>query len=107
MRIYQKVFKKSLNLFISGKFRHILFRFIGLNNYISLIMRSIDIRGNDRAKKNILCVEKSLFEKDVDELSHRVRKYGWIWLRKSQFTVYQDKLIPKKNRKQKNNGTHK
>ena len=23
-----------------------------------------------------------MFEKDINELSYRVRKYGWIWLRK-------------------------
>jgi len=101
MRLYQRSFKKLLNIFISSNFRHLLLRIIGLNNYISLIIKSIDIKGNVRAKKNILCVEKSLFEKDVDELSYRIRKYGWIWLSKRQLTVYQDKIIPEKYRGQK------
>lgn len=106
MRLYQKFFIKSLNLFISSKFRHLLLRLIGLNNYFSLVMKSIDIRGNTTAQKNILCIERSLFEKDIEELSYRVRKYGWIWLRKSQFTVYQDNLIEKKYRGQKNYFNH-
>ena len=101
MRLYQRSFKKLLNIFISSNFRHLLLRIIGLNNYISLIIKSINIKGNVRAKKNILCVEKSLFEKDVDELSYRIRKYGWIWLSKRQLTVYQDKIIPEKYRGQK------
>lgn len=100
MRIYQKFLKKTLNLIISSKFRYLIFKFIGLNNYISLMLKSIEIKGNLRAKKNILCVERSLFEKDVDELSYRIRKYGWVWLKKSQLTVYQNKLIPKKYRGQ-------
>jgi len=101
MRNYQKIFKKLLNIIISSNLRHILIQLIGFNNYTSLIMKSINIKGNTRAKKNILCVEKSLFEKDVDELSHRIRKYGWVWLSKKQITVYQDKIIPKKYRGQK------
>ena len=95
MARYQKYLRKLLRLFISGNFRYILLRFIGLNNYISLILKAIDHRGNQRAAKNILCIERSMFEKDIDELSYRVRKYGWIWLRKNQITVYQIPLLPK------------
>lgn len=95
MRRYQKYFTKFLRLIISGSLRHILFRLIGLNNYISLILKVVDHRGNQRAKKNILCIERSMFEKDVDELSQRIRKYGWIWLRKSQISVYQTPILPK------------
>lgn len=101
MRFYQRTFKKLLNIIISSNLRHILIQIIGFNNYISLIIKFADIKGNTRAKKNILCVEKSLFEKDVDELSHRIRNYGWIWLSKRQITVYQDKIIPRKYRGQK------
>lgn len=96
MKLYQRVLRKSLDLIISSQFRHILLRIVGLNNYISLIMKSLDIRGNVLAKKKILCVERRYFEKDVDELSHRVRKYGWIWLKKSQLTAYQDQILPRK-----------
>lgn len=95
MRRYQKYFKKLLRKIISGNLRHVLFRLIGLNNYISLMLKAVDHRGNKRAKKNILCIERRLFEKDVEELSDRVRKYGWIWLRKNQITVYQVPILPK------------
>ncbi len=92
---YQKYFRKLLRLIISGNLRYILLRIIGLNNYISLMLKAIDHRGNQRAAKNILCIERSMFEKDINELSYRVRKYGWIWLRKNQITVYQIPLLPK------------
>tara|TARA_B100001063_G_scaffold155844_1_gene145399 strand:+ start:884 stop:2059 length:1176 start_codon:yes stop_codon:yes gene_type:complete len=59
------------------------------------MLKAVDHRGNKRAKKNILCIERSMFEKDINELSYRVRKYGWIWLMKSQFTVYQIPILPK------------
>ena len=95
MKKYQKYFKKIIRGIISGNFRHIIFRFIGLNNYISLMLKAIDHRGNQRAAKNILCIERSMFEKDINELSHRVRKYGWIWLRKNQINVYQIPILPK------------
>ena len=95
MKKYQKYFKKIIRVIISGHFRHTIFRLIGLNNYISLMLKAIDHRGNQRAAKNILCIERSMFEKDIDELSHRVRKYGWIWLRKSQIIVYQAPILPK------------
>jgi len=101
MRLYQRSFKKLLNKLISSKFRHLLLKVIGLNNYITLILKSVKIKGNLNARQNILCVEKGLFEKDVDELSYRVRQYGWIWLSKRQLTVYQDKIIPKKYRGQR------
>ena len=59
MRLYQRSFKKLLNIFISSNFRHLLLRIIGLNNYISLIIKSINIKGNVRAKKkHSLCGEK-------------------------------------------------
>ena len=95
MRRYQKYFKKLLRIIISGGLRYTLFRLIGLNNYISLILKVVDQRGNQRAQKNILCIERSMFEKDIDELSYRIRKYGWIWLRKNQITVYQIPILPK------------
>ena len=95
MKKYQKYFKKILRSIISGKFRYLLLSTIGLNNYFSLIIRAMDQRGNQRANKNILCIERSLFEKDIDELSYRIRKYGWIWLRKSQINVYQENLLPR------------
>ena len=59
------------------------------------MLKAVDHRGNQRAKKNILCIERSMFESDVNELSHRIRKYGWIWLKKSQITVYQTPILPK------------
>ena len=95
MNRYQKYFKKLIRIIISGNLRYILFRLIGLNNYVSLILKAVDHRGNQRAKKNILCIERSMFEKDINELSYRIRKYGWIWLRKNQITVYQIPLLPK------------
>tara|TARA_B100001057_G_C22822938_1_gene940167 strand:- start:49 stop:1329 length:1281 start_codon:yes stop_codon:yes gene_type:complete len=95
MRRYQKYFKRILNIIISGSLRHIIFRLIGLDNYISLILKAADHRGNQRAQKNILCIERTIFEKDINELSYRVRKYGWIWLRKNQITVYQTPILPK------------
>jgi len=95
MRRYQKYFNKFLRLIISGNLRNILFRLIGLNNFISLMLKAVDHRGNQRAKKNILCIERSMFESDVNELSYRIRKYGWIWLKKSQISVYQIPILPK------------
>ena len=95
MNKYQKYFTKLIRLIISGSFRHVLFRLIGLNNYIGLMLKAIDHRGNKRAAKNILCIERSMFEKDINELSYRVRKYGWIWLRKNQINVYQVPILPK------------
>ena len=95
MKKYQKYFNKFLRLLISGNLQNILFRLIGLNNFITLILKAADHRGNRRAKKNILCVERGMFESDINELSHRVRKYGWIWLKKSQITVYQTPILPK------------
>jgi len=100
MKKYKKYFTKIVREIISGKLRHIIFHLIGLNNYISLILKALDHRGNTRASKNILCIERSMFEKDVDELSNRIRKYGWIWLRKNQITVYQTPILPKKHLKQ-------
>ena len=100
MKRFQKYFTKFLRIIISGSLRHLLFRLIGLNNYISLMLKVVDHRGNQRAKKNILCIERRLFEKDIDELSNRIRKYGWIWLRKNQITVYQVPILPKGHLKQ-------
>ena len=96
----KKYLVKFLSRIISGNLRHLLFQLIGLNNYISLILKAVDHRGNKRAAKNVLCIERRLFEKDVEELSNRVRKYGWIWLRKNQITVYQTPVLPKTHLKQ-------
>ena len=100
MKRYKKYFTKIIREIISGKLRHIIFHLIGLNNYISLILKALDHRGNIRASKNILCIERSMFDKDVSELSNRIRKYGWIWLRKNQISVYQNPILPKKYSKQ-------
>lgn len=97
-------YKKNFNLFLSkilnSKFRYIIYYTIGFNSYLSLILKISKIKGNNQAKKNIICLERSFFEKDVDQLSYRIRKYGWIWLKKDQITLYQENLIPKKFRKQ-------
>ena len=78
MKRFKKYFIKLLRIVISGRLRNLIFPLIGLNNYISLMLKVADHRGNQRATKNILCIERSMFEKDIDELSYRVRKYGWI-----------------------------
>jgi TusA-related sulfurtransferase len=95
MTQYKKYFKMIIRKAISGRLRFIIFYLIGLNNYISLIIKAIDHRGNTRASKNILCIERSMFEKDVDELSRHIRKYGWIWMTKNQITTYQTLILPK------------
>ena len=94
MKRFKKYFIKLLRIIISGRLRNLIFPLIGLNNYITLMLKVADHRGNQRATKNILCIERSMFEKDIDELSYRVRKYGWIWLRKNQITVYQIPVLP-------------
>lgn len=99
---YQKIFRKLFHYLARSKIRFIIFKLIGFNNYVSLIMKTLDIKGNNRANKKILCIERRFFEKDVDELSYRIRKYGWIWLKKSHLIAYQENLIPKKYRGQKN-----
>ena len=48
---YLKYFNKLLRLIISGNLQNILFRLIGLNNFITLILKAVDHRGNQRAKK--------------------------------------------------------
>ena len=101
MRLKEKIIIKGLNwITSSSSFRYIIFRLLGFNNYISLIIKSLDVKGNNLAKKNILCVQRTLFEKDIDQLSYRVRKYGWIMLKKSQISLYQEDLIPKRFRRQ-------
>ena len=100
MKRYQKYFTKLLRTIISGRLRYIIFYLVGLDRYVSLMIKAVDHRGNQRAKKNILCIERSNFEKDIDELSYRVRKYGWIWMRKNQITVYQTPILPKSHLKQ-------
>jgi len=100
MRRYLKYFNRLIRLIISGNLQNILFRLIGLSNFINLVLIAVDHRGNQRAKKNILCIERSMFERDVNELSHRIRKYGWIWLKKSQITVYQTPILPKRHLQQ-------
>ena len=67
MRRYLKYFNKLLRLIISGNLQNILFRLIGLNNFISLMLKAVDHRGNQRAKKNILCIERSMFESDIND----------------------------------------
>lgn len=101
MALKKQIINNILNYITSGSsLRYIIFRFLGFNNYVSLVIKSLDIKGNKTAKKNILCIERTLFEKDVDELSIRIRKYGWIMIKKSQITLYHEEFIPKEFRGQ-------
>ena len=100
MRFRYEITKTILHLLLNSNFRYILFKCLGYNKFFSLILKSSQIQGNQNAQKNILYVKRSLFDKDIEQLSYRVRKFGWIGLPIPQITIYQEKLIPKKYRVQ-------
>ena len=53
---YKKIYKKLFHYLARSRMRFIIFKLIGFNNYVSLIMKTLDIKGNNRANKKILCI---------------------------------------------------
>jgi len=79
----------------------LLVRVLPFTLYLRIIVNSVVVQGNSSAKQSILCLPKPLFDKDFEQLSYRLRGYGWIWFMKDLFTVCHDGLVPRGSRRQK------
>lgn len=75
--------------------------FLPYRLYVSLVIHLLRIDGNKFSDQRVLCFSRALFDKDYEQLSYRLRDYGWIWFDKSFFTVCLNGLIPKYARGQK------
>ena len=69
--------------------------------YVKLVVRTLHVDGNKFSSNRVLCFSRGLFEKDYEQLSYRLRDYGWIWFDKRLFTVCLSHSIPKYARGQK------
>lgn len=88
-----------LKLAFSGKRISLLYRLLPFKLYTRLIASVLEIQGNQHAEEVVLCFSRHLFDKDFEQMSYRIRTYGWIWFNKSYVIAYHDK-IPKKYRRQ-------
>ena len=92
---------KKLRIQFYLKFASILVRCIPYKWYVELMLDSIEVKGNAHSDKTVLCLPKPLFDKDFEQLSYRLRDYGWIWFQKNLFKACFSGLIPKYALKQK------
>jgi hypothetical protein len=83
------------------RFARFFHAFLPFKLYVSLVVRLLRIDGNKFSDHKILCFSRSLFDKDYEQLSYRLRDYGWIWFYKELFTVCLDG-IPEYARGHKN-----
>lgn len=74
--------------------------------YVSLIVHSLHVDGNKFAGNRVLCFSRGLFEKDYEQLSYRLRDFGWIWFEKKLFVACLSHSIPKYARGQKKYANH-
>jgi hypothetical protein len=68
--------------------------------FVLLIRQDLVRQGNLHAEKTVLCLGRRPFDKDFDELSHRVRSYSWIWLDNQRINLLLKGLLPEKCREQ-------
>jgi hypothetical protein len=90
-----------LKRFIFRYFWWVIARYTPYRWYLSWVLDVMQIDGNALSSKRILCISRDLFDKDYEQLSYRLRSYGWIWFEKGLFTVFLDGPIPKYARGQK------
>lgn len=74
--------------------------------YVKLVVRTLHVDGNKFPRNRVLCFSRGLFEKDYEQLSYRLRDFGWIWFDKRLFTVCLSRSIPKYARGQKKYGCY-
>jgi len=93
--------KKMVKLIIYRKFAKVLARVLPYSWYLKLMLDSVEVQGNTHSVKRILCLPKPLFDKDFEQLSYRLREYGWIWFEKHMFKACFEGFIPEYARQQK------
>lgn len=93
--------KKIVKQIIYRKFAKVLARVLPYSWYLKLMLGSVEVQGNVYAEKRILCLPKPLFEKDFEQLSYRLREYGWIWFEKHMFKACLESAVPAYARGQK------
>jgi len=93
--------KRIFKQIVYRKFAKILARVLPYSWYLKLMLDSVEVQGNRYAEKRILCLPKPLFDKDFEQLSYRLREYGWIWFEKHMFKACLEGAIPIHARGQK------
>lgn len=64
--------------------------------FLKLITSSLKTSGNHYSDQTVLCIGRAPFDKDFDELAHRVRDYSWVWLDNEKLNIFLKKLLPKR-----------
>lgn len=93
--------KKLVKQIVYRKFAKVLAKILPYSWYLKLMLDSVEVQGNSYASNRILCLPKPLFDKDFEQLSYRLRDYGWIWFEKHMFKACFEGLIPGYARQQK------
>lgn len=86
--------KRLIKKYLYRKFTKFLVKILPYSWYLKLMLDSVEVQGNTHAGKRILCLPKPLFDKDFEQLSYRLREYGWIWFEKHMFKACLDGSVP-------------
>jgi hypothetical protein len=100
IQLFKQLRKKLSSLFVA-KYAVYLNALLPYSLYVKLLVRTLHVDGNKFSSNRVLCFSRGLFEKDYEQLSYRLRDYGWIWFDKRLFTVCLSHSIPKYARGQK------
>lgn len=66
MFVLRFVFSKAKVSFIK-KYAHLLCVLLPFPWYVKLVMSALEVKGNNLAENNVLCLSRALFDKDFEQ----------------------------------------